>query len=500
MSGPLSSVRSLFRRSSTPAHEPATAERLQDKFNVSKNSSAYTTLTKALSNREIDRDVKLLLALDLENLTEEVNLDNPSTRGQTVAKAFGALVTKKEDDCISYDFLDFLHQTPILTKLSEQLCANLSDVPIRLSISRKFKSVAMTGKDIKLGVDEVMKDVVTHSSEDHVIAIANGYPIGDAGIADHMELREYATENNGRLMLLSGADGSGKFISARKAALDANTGFLTTVAEGLAGHLSMTLKQIGQLSVAGVMAAQQKVIADDGMGLTTHCSIVAKLESSGRGTAVATSVGDMSIFVRRSDGNIEEITRGNRGNTTSATDPGGQLGAFVRSIEGKGPGYARLSNLTIYQFEINPGDTIALMSDGLRDNLDPAYNGFETPEDVRTTLLGNKGKLSKTDLKRLEALKLPRSWEEHPDVKVLKEIYALYLAKEVAHKYSDKPFIEALTRHAFELTSKVRNYTAGAKFPETKGNKEYMGKMDHQTGMQFTAKASSFSANSDDDL
>lgn len=415
-----------------------------------------------------DRNIESLLAIPPNQRTQKQQEllgiaqrpENSSTKGRTIGEAYAALVTGK--GAISYSLMNFLYKSLGPDALTDQLCADLSDTPVQLSLKGDAQSFAVQG--LTAGMTEVQR----LGSGDRVIAFANGFPSGlDPDVANYMEAMEYATKDGGKMMLLSGAESAGD----RKAAEYANKGFLTTVSNGLRGKTPpQTLKQLGHLSMAGIQAAHDTITANTKKGLATHCSVVAKLDANGRGTAIATSVGDMTILVRRANGNVEAITRGNR--VADRADRGGQLGARLSpkaNLQEEGPDYPQLSNLAVYQFELRPGDTVALMSPGVRDQLDPEKNGFNNPNEVRDLLLQNRKLLQRGDAVFLKDLgQLPTTWNEgDAQLATLKEIYAMYQSKVVVSEYPDKPFIEALTQHAFESANKsVRGY--GTQFTSNK--------------------------------
>jgi len=94
------------------------------------------------------------------------------------------------------------------------------------------------------------------------------------------------------------------------------------------------------------------------------------------------SIGDCKCYLyNHKTRKVREVTRGNRGLSTDASDPGGRLGPYV------GNGQPDLRNLSLY-FEICQADDIVIMcSDGVHDNLDPAMLGID-PEEVLPEFAG----------------------------------------------------------------------------------------------------------------
>ena len=70
---------------------------------------------------------------------------------------------------------------------------------------------------------------------------------------------------------------------------------------------------------------------------------------------------------------FDEITKGNRGGL-DVRDPGGRIGPYLDE------GRPDLRNLTLYCYPCEDADIIALVSDGVHDNLDPHMLGKSPSE------------------------------------------------------------------------------------------------------------------------
>lgn len=74
------------------------------------------------------------------------------------------------------------------------------------------------------------------------------------------------------------------------------------------------------------------------------------------------SIGDCKAFKFSADGQVTEITEGNRQNVSDARDPGGRIGPHLND------GSPDLRNLSVYYCDCEENDVIALLSDGVHDN------------------------------------------------------------------------------------------------------------------------------------
>jgi hypothetical protein len=89
---------------------------------------------------------------------------------------------------------------------------------------------------------------------------------------------------------------------------------------------------------------------------------------------------------------MQDITVGNRLDISDPRDPGGRLGPYVHDCE------PDLRNLSLGCVPCEEGDIICVVSDGVHDNLDPAFLGYE-PSDLG---LGRPGDLAYKDWDSIE--------------------------------------------------------------------------------------------------
>ena len=94
------------------------------------------------------------------------------------------------------------------------------------------------------------------------------------------------------------------------------------------------------------------------------------------------SIGDCKCFLRDArSGRVRDITPGNRGNLTDATDPGGRLGPYLDG------GLPDTRNLALFYARAAPDDVLVFCSDGVHDNLDPQSLGVD-PGDLAPAFAG----------------------------------------------------------------------------------------------------------------
>lgn len=337
-------------------------------------------------------------------------------------------------------------------------------------------------KDNQEDIHEYMGDEKT------TLAIASGYlktsyskRYGDP-IADFMLCQRFQGNEGEEIIVFSGADGSGWVGNE-----GSNSGQIATLqfAETIALKLKQdegikTAKDATSALISGVEEAHQAIVDDSQIengigGLTTHLGFFGKVDQEGQFKGALSTVGDMKLFILRKDGQVDEVTYGNRGNAISPSDPGGQLGTA------KGALALDLRNLTVYFFEGEKGDILLPMSDGIHDNLDPKYIGKANPQEALDELINNPT-LSEKDKEALNAIKdaLPDNWgEDTPQVALLKGIYQKYKLKEIIdNKRQDEPISSALVRHAYELTSAKREFMEKNPFKKDSDGPK-IGKADH---------------------
>lgn len=389
------------------------------------------------------------------------------------------------------------------TNLANNFAALAPVNPLLMTIRRKAKPLAdlsITEEDRTYQKDQ--KPIFEYKSKDHKtdFSLASGYPMLDkdsrAGdpIADYMMCQRFRQKkrflrNEGEVIVFSGADGSGWGSGAANTARDISNKFTERAIEALKNGIQDS-RQLTGLLITALGEGHKEVVDDEdtGGGLTTHLGFVGKVDRKGVFRGVMTSVGDQKLFILRTDGTVEDMTKGNRGNITKATDPGGQLG-------GKGNKDPDLRNLTVYFLEAQKGDVLLPMSDGIHDNLDPQYVGEANPEAAFEKLLDNPALLQEDDAEALAEIKrnMPDNWDqqedawkidETPELAQLKAIYQVYKLKEIVKdKEEDETISAALVRYAYNLTQLNRNYdekhpTAGF---ETAHDPAYpkSGKQDH---------------------
>jgi len=86
--------------------------------------------------------------------------------------------------------------------------------------------------------------------------------------------------------------------------------------------------------------------------------------------AVCVGIGDCKAFrYSRREEKVIEISRGNRIDVKDATDPGGRLGSYHDD------GAPDLRNLQCYYAEVEDGDLVWIVSDGIHDNWNPIHLG-----------------------------------------------------------------------------------------------------------------------------
>jgi len=179
---------------------------------------------------------------------------------------------------------------------------------------------------------------------------------------------------------------------------------------------------------------------------------------------VCCSVGDCKAFCY-ANGEISDITQGNRLNVSDPRDCGGRLGPHLD--EGK----PDLRNLNLFCASVEEGDIIFIVTDGVHDNLDPQHLG-KLPKDMpkEFNLHGDK-------------------WD---DVDVAKATYAknqsvTTLIQSLLDGTDDpKQITDRLVDHCILVTKKSREYmesNGGKRIPDD--YVEFPGKMDHTTCLCF---------------
>lgn len=177
------------------------------------------------------------------------------------------------------------------------------------------------------------------------------------------------------------------------------------------------------------------------------------------------SVGDCKAFHwNHKTGRVTDITEGNRGNVTDATDPGGRLGPFT------GQGSPDLRNLRMFFYKMEEGDICFVVSDGVHDNFDPQQLGkkpseFGLVEETWKELEGNDAAPSQASLIQNEFR--CRKMEE-----VINSV----------PKVTPQTIVESLLNYCVKTTAACREFMEahlGGKQP--KDYIKYPGKLDHTT-------------------
>lgn len=286
-------------------------------------------------------------------------------------------------------------------------------------------------------------------------------------IADYMMCRRFP-QDDGEVILFSGADGSGWGQRSARAAQDVSTKFAETVVQALGNEEGVNdIQELTGLLIDAIAAGHREIEAhceETGGGFTTHLGFVGKVDSEGLFRGVMTTVGDQKLFILRANGQVEDMTKGNRGNITSLTDPGGQLGGEPLGADMHL--YPDLRNLTVYFLEAQKGDILLPMSDGIHDNLDPQYAGEPNPKAALERLLENP-ELFDADRDILEEIQknMPDYWGEEEEAWAIKETPELVQLKEIYQAFQLKAIVAnstevstALVKYAYELTAPLRTY------------------------------------------
>jgi len=184
------------------------------------------------------------------------------------------------------------------------------------------------------------------------------------------------------------ADGCNWGNRPRTAALKARTAFVNQMKQHQ--HEIMNTHDAAFLMLRAIAAAHDSIIeglqGDDvyTAGTTTLLgSIVLQLQHESKETPewgiVCASIGDCKAYrFSIKENRITEITKGNRQNL-NASDCGGRIGPH---LDGGAPD---LRNLSVFFEPLNEGDWVAMVSDGVHDNLDPQQMG-KLPRDIGVPL------------------------------------------------------------------------------------------------------------------
>jgi serine/threonine protein phosphatase PrpC len=272
------------------------------------------------------------------------------------------------------------------------------------------------------------------------------------------------------------ADGCNWGAKPREAATKANAAFIEYVN---ANHDTLTdVKRAGAVLLNAFEYAHNSImegkIAFWDAGTTTLLGGV--LLEINKGTDkwtpqwefVCASVGDCKAFCY-ANGEITDITPGNRQNANDPRDCGGRLGPHLD--EGK----PDLRNLNLFCASCEDGDLIIIVTDGIHDNLDPQHLG-KVPKDMpkEFNLVGDK-------------------WDDVDPAKAIfaKNAYVTELLQSMLKVADGEPptpqeVADRLVNHCIEVTKKSREYmenNQGRRLPED--YVEFPGKMDHTSCLCF---------------
>lgn len=183
---------------------------------------------------------------------------------------------------------------------------------------------------------------------------------------------------------------------------------------------------------------------------------------------VCASVGDCKAFCY-ANGEITDITQGNRLNAHDPRDCGGRLGPHLD--EGK----PDLRNLNLFCASCEDGDLIIIVTDGIHDNLDPQHLG-KLPKDMpkEFNLSGDKW----DDVDPAKAIFAKNAY--------ITELFQSMLKVADGEPPTPKDVTDRLVNHCIEVTKKSREYmenNQGRRLPED--YVEFPGKMDHTSCLCF---------------
>ena len=333
--------------------------------------------------------------------------------------------------------------------------------------------------------------------------------IGDPAADDARFVRILTDKPNISVVVYSGADGSGHGSAPKKAAVDADKGFVSYCQNEL-DKQPLSLHAITKIAIGGVVEAQASILRDDEASLTVHCGVVEVQNTLGPSYAVAVITGDMKIFVLQKNGTVKELTEGNRGGI-DPRDPGGQLGRLFL-----GSNAPDVRNLSAYVVRLSPGDTLLPMSDGVHDNLDPNELGL-LPGEAFDEIMSQGTQEQKDDLKSIgkdgltaatqewlirrngvsdgTPLKNPATDRDLPveqqgpwkNFEKLRSVYMRYKAEHIIRDRPDLSPSQALATHAIESTEGLREGLLKCErapvspwiYTDEKTRKQFSGKVDH---------------------
>ena len=200
---------------------------------------------------------------------------------------------------------------------------------------------------------------------------------------------------------------------------------------------------------------------------TILAGIKVQIDGTNEWAFVSVSLGDCKAFLMESDTlRIRDITENSRKRADAgfdASDCGGRLG----SVDADGS--PDLRNLTTYCASCQPGDTIILVSDGIHDNLHPAFLDVE-PRQLKLDF---------------------DTWEnvaQYLDVEKIALDYRVKVLGKLIGDYEETPesIVNKLMEYSIQTTESSRKWmetNQGKRLPCN--YKLYPGKMDHTTCLVF---------------
>ncbi len=189
---------------------------------------------------------------------------------------------------------------------------------------------------------------------------------GSDPIVDNMRFVSYKERGGeGEVFIMTGVDPAGNTQLAKTAGREAAKGCEHYIAEQLEQNGVSNTRQMSEVLLDSLGAAS-KSIAKGNEQAVCITAVVGK-KSGDKTYCMAVGLGDMALRVIKADGStVQNLTPGARTSSSDVSDPGGRL---------VNPGLD-LRNAGIVYFELEPGDTLLMTSDGPEDKLDPEFNGL----------------------------------------------------------------------------------------------------------------------------
>ncbi|GAM27002.1 hypothetical protein SAMD00019534_101770 [Acytostelium subglobosum LB1] len=180
---------------------------------------------------------------------------------------------------------------------------------------------------------------------------------------------------------------------------------------------------------------------------------------------VLASVGDCKAYLISVEGEICDITEGNRINL-DPKDCGGRLGPHLEE------GRPDLRNMNIFCASVNKGDIILMVTDGVYDNLDPHHLG-KTQEEISHEVDLSESRWADVDLTKTHKAKSAYT--------------TAFLESLLKNEKTPSQITHKLIDHCWTTTASSRAFmenNPGKHLPQD--YVKYPGKMDHTTIICFT--------------